>query len=60
MAAKVGLFTCSVKKLGKREMPDVSICDDAIASAMAEKQRGANGVSQLTPFLPQQVNEAAK
>jgi hypothetical protein len=48
----------SVKNPDKREMPDVPICDDAIASAMAEEQSGTSSVSQLTEFLTEEVKKA--
>jgi hypothetical protein len=41
-------------------MSDVSICDDVIVSVMTEGQRGADGLSPLTEFLPQKVEWAAK
>jgi hypothetical protein len=36
---------------------DSSICNDAIAQAIAEGQSGGDAVSPLTKFLTQKVNE---
>jgi hypothetical protein len=52
------LFTFSVNNPVKREMPDVPICDEGIAPAIAEEQSGTDGVSQLTGLLTQKVNKA--
>jgi hypothetical protein len=55
--ALAGSSTLSVKNPGKRDMTNLPICDDVIASTMIEEQSGADGSSPLTDFLSQRMNE---
>lgn len=56
----MALITLSVKNSAKREMPDVTICDEVIALAIAVEQSDTDGILQLDKFLTQRVIKAKK